>query len=177
MHTQVSSVTYHQRFALTDYRLIKFVRYATKFLSAEIKSVIMDRRNYLSTLLLSTVLPGCLANSQNAQPEPEATENPDPSEDIFIFISNERNEQIMASLTVMNSGGSVIAEENTTIEPGETVEVYTGITETGVYPYAFFVNGQQQFEKPYNIDEYRLENGLDVNISVMENGIEVSAED
>lgn len=135
----------------------------------------MNRRQYLSSLLLTVPLSGCtLISRTNNQSQ---TSDPGPSEDIFIFITNERAEQITVSLTVMNNDRSVIGEESTTLSSKETIKVYTGITETGDYPYVFSLNGQQQFEYTYNVDDFRLQNGLDIDISVEESDIQVSAED
>jgi hypothetical protein len=96
----------------------------------------------LSAVPLAIALGGCLTDSQNAQSEPE-TDEPDPSEDLFMSISNERSEQISVSLTVMDTNRSPIAEKSTMLDPAEGVEVYTGITETGEYPSVFSLNGEQ----------------------------------
>ena len=137
----------------------------------------MNRRHYLSSISLAAAFSGCITNSQNTQSEPETNKEPDPSEDIFIFVSNERNEQTEIAITVMTASGAVIAERSTTLNTGETVEVYTGITEPGDYPYTFSLNGEQQFKYTYNVDEFRVQNGLDIAISVGDENIEVSAED
>jgi len=139
----------------------------------------MKRRHYLSSIPLAIALPGCIVDSpyEQSESEPETNDEPDPDEDIFIFVSNERSEQIKVAITVMNASGSVVAERHTMVNTGESVGIYTGITEPGDYPYAFSLNREQQFKYTYNVGEFRVRNGLDIEISVGDEDIEVSAED
>ncbi|MXR51236.1 hypothetical protein GRX03_06415 [Halovenus sp. WSH3] len=141
----------------------------------------MERRQFVFTLLLAVLGSGCARSSlsDNEDGDSESDERPDPSEDIFVTVSNRRSQRVVAGVVVLESRGrgSVITERSVLLDPGESTAIYTGITSPGDYPYEIYLDGELAFEATYNVGEFDVETGSNIDIGIEPDELDIGAED
>jgi hypothetical protein len=125
----------------------------------------MKRRSLLSFSLLLIPFAGCPAET-----------DPDVAEDIFVVLDNEIPEQATVAVSVV-TGDSVVFESETAVTPSGRKNVYLGISETGDYTLTISLGDGREQEYPFNIEEYDLQMGSNIIVSITETEIEFSIQE
>ncbi|KAA9395947.1 hypothetical protein Har1130_15190 [Haloarcula sp. CBA1130] len=125
----------------------------------------MKRRSLLSFLPLLIPFAGCAAET-----------DPDVAEDIFVVLDNETSEQATVAVSVV-TGDSVVFEGETAVTPSGRKNVYPGISETGDYTLTISLGDGREQEYPFNIEEYDLQMGSNIIVTINEAEIEFSIQE
>jgi len=125
----------------------------------------MQRRSLLSLSVVLVPFAGCSAET-----------DPDVAEDIFVVLDNETPEQATVAVSVA-TGDSVVFEGETAVNPSDSKNVYPGISETGDYTLTITLSDGREQEYPFNIEDYDLQMGSNIIVSITETEIAFSIQE
>ena len=125
----------------------------------------MKRRSVLALSVVMIPLAGCSEES-----------DPDVAEDIFVRLHNESSDRVTVMVSVV-TGDSVVFEDQTSIAPSNVEEMYPGISETGEYTLTVSLDDGREREYPLVIEDYDLQMGSNIGVSISETDIQMRIEE
>lgn len=139
----------------------------------------LQRRTLLVVTGVGIGLAGCSGSrgtdgTRTGTPTDPADSDPE-AQDVHVVVHNHLSRAVTASVT-LSADGTVLVDDEVTVEPNGVASVDTGIDETGRYAIVVGADDRDA-ELSFTVDQYDLEMGSNVVFWIDEDDIRYGTED